>query len=418
MDVSLVAIVFGALGLAVGLAAVLAFQFSKPRDASDDVGPAVPDGISEVLAVLPSAAIVVDAGNDVVKASPAAYAFGLVAGHSMTKPRLKEAAQAVQASGLIDEFDVDVPRHAGNRYRSLHVRVAPLGSYYVLILCDDFTEARRVEETRRDFVANVSHELKTPVGAISLLSEAIAGSPDDADAVRHFSGKIEQESSRLSALVQEIIDLSRLQDTAGTDDERVDARDVMSEAAARCRFAADGKDVRLRIEPGDAYCVRGSRELLITAVKNLIDNAVAYSPEHTVVDLWMTGDGDTVRLSVTDQGIGLADEDTERIFERFYRVDAARSRSTGGTGLGLSIVKHVAKSHGGAVRVKSAPGAGSTFTLELPLDAGEGPASGENPASGEDPASGTRAEHPASGTHAEHPAARTTRSPSKGWHRP
>ncbi len=388
----MVAIVFGALGLVVGLAAVLAFQFSKPRDTTGDVGPAVPDGISEVLAVLPSAAIVVDAGIDVVKASPAAYSFGLVKAHAVTHSRLDEAARVVQASGLIEEFDVEVPRHAGNRYRSLHVRVAPLGSYYVLILCDDFTEARRVEEIRRDFVANVSHELKTPVGAISLLSEAIAGSPDDADAVRRFSGKIAQESSRLTALVQEIIDLSRLQDTAGADDEPVDARDVMSEAAARCRFAADGKDVRLRIEPGDTYCVRGSRELLITAVKNLIDNAVAYSPEHTVVDLWMTGDGDTVRLSVTDQGIGLADEETERIFERFYRVDTARSRSTGGTGLGLSIVKHVAMSHGGSVRVKSAPGAGSTFTLVLPLDAGASPAPDDasNDVPDDVPASATR----------------------------
>jgi two-component system sensor histidine kinase SenX3 len=269
--------------------------------------------------------------------------------------------------------ELDLPRRGAGRGEGLAVsaRVAPLGSRLVLLLVEDLTEARRIEAVRRDFVANVSHELKTPVGALSLLSEAVMDAAEDPEAVIRFAGRMQIEATRLTSLVQEIIDLSRVQNDDLLDDaEPVAVEDLVAEAVDRCRHQANTKQITMATGTTPDLFIWGNRGQLAAALGNLVENAVNYSPARTRVGIAgrrisATG-GDLIEISVTDQGIGISEKDRDRVFERFYRVDPARSRATGGTGLGLSIVKHVAASHGGEVTVWSAEGQGSTFTLRLP----------------------------------------------------
>ena len=245
--------------------------------------------------------------------------------------------------------------------------MAPLGEEYILLLADDRTEIARTEAVRNDFVANVSHELKTPVGAISLLAEALESAPEDQATVRRFASRMMTESARLAALVQDIIELSRLQgkDVARVGTE-VDMNAVIAEAVDRTRLPAQTKNITLAVGAQRPAAVYGDQPQLVTALRNLIDNAVRYSPENTQVGIGLAvGDG-VVSVSISDQGDGLSPAEQDRIFERFYRVDAARSRHTGGTGLGLSIVKHIVSNHGGEVTLWSAPKMGSTFTVRLP----------------------------------------------------
>lgn len=369
MDLLIVAVLTGTVGLGLGIAGILAFRFSEHSRSAADLHSdnELPDGIAEVLAVLPSAAIVVDAGDDVVKASPAAYTFGLVRGHSLVADTLAEVVERVRARGLIEELDFEHAIASSATPRFLHARVAALGSAFVLVLCDDQTEARRVDAVRRDFIANVSHELKTPIGAVSLLAEAVTEFADDPEAVARFGSKMQRESTRLTQLVKEIIDLSRVQDhEVPASPERVPVARVVEEAVDRARTVADGKNIELSVLHGGDWYIEGSFELLVNAVRNLVDNAIHYSNEGTRVGVGAKLEDERVAIAVTDQGIGLSTEDTERVFERFYRVDPARSRMTGGTGLGLSIVKHIVATHGGEVRVWSRLGQGSTFTILLP----------------------------------------------------
>ena len=239
----------------------------------------------------------------------------------------------------------------------------------MLIFAEDQTELRRAEEFRRDFVANVSHELKTPVAALALLAETIEDAADDSDAVRRFAGRMRQEAARLTFLVQDLITLNRIQAARPVPDPppvEVDA--VVAEALDRCRVKADARGIALISAGTRGPSVLGSEELLVTAVRNLLENAVAYSPAGTSIVVSVTEPGDDgVEISVADQGIGIPKRDLDRIFERFYRVDPARSRATGGTGLGLAIVKHVMAAHGGRASVHSTQGEGSTFTLWIPL---------------------------------------------------
>jgi two-component system, OmpR family, sensor histidine kinase SenX3 len=245
--------------------------------------------------------------------------------------------------------------------------VAPLGDEYILLLADDRTEITRTEAIRNDFVANVSHELKTPVGAISLLAEAVDEAADDEVAVRRFAARLHKESARLTALVQDIIELSRLQGADVVMQGRpVDVNTVLAEAVDRNKLPAEGKRIKISLGGHSDAMVHGDPDLLMTAFRNLIDNAIRYSPEGTTVGVGVRSRDGLVQVSVTDQGPGIPQDEQDRIFERFYRVDAARSRQTGGTGLGLSIVKHVISNHGGEVTVWSQPGQGSTFTVRLP----------------------------------------------------
>jgi len=335
----------------------------------------LPPGVASVLSVLSSSAVVLDSEDRVLQASAAARAYGLVRGDELVVQELLALARQVRRDGEIREGDMDVSTKGANgRTTSLAVRVAPLGPAVgggglVLLLIEDQTESRRVEEVRRDFVANTSHELKTPVGALALLAETVEDAADDPEAVRRFAGRMRQEAARLTNLVQDMITLSRIQAAEPVPDPvPVKLDDVVAEALDRCRMRASARGIELVASGGHGLSVLGDEDLLITALRNLLENAVAYSPDKTRVDVSVRlASGDAVEISVADQGIGIPERDLERIFERFYRVDPARSRATGGTGLGLAIVKHVTAAHGGKVTVVSTEGAGSTFTLRLPL---------------------------------------------------
>jgi len=334
----------------------------------------LPAGLAAVLAVLSSSAVVIDSTDRVLRASQAARTFGLVKGDKLVVGELLALARQVRRDGEIREGELDISTDGINgRTTSFAVRVAPLGAAVgggglVLLLAEDQTERRRVEEVRRDFVANTSHELKTPVGALALLAETVEDAADDPEAVRRFAGRMRQEASRLTNLVQDLITLNRIQAAEPIPDPApADLDAVVAEALDRCRMKATARGIELAATGTRGLSVLGDEELLVTALRNLLDNAVVYSPEKTRVLISTRRDGnEAIELSVADQGIGIPERDLERIFERFYRVDPARSRATGGTGLGLAIVKHVTVAHGGKVTVTSKEGAGSTFTLRLP----------------------------------------------------
>ncbi|MFL6056665.1 MAG: sensor histidine kinase [Actinoallomurus sp.] len=372
MNVEVVAGLASVVGLLTGLVAGLAVRASeraeRPVDAPTPLS-GLPSGVASVLSVLPSSAVVIDGDDRVLRASSAARAFGLVSGDRLLVDELIAMARLVRRDGEIREEEIEVV-HGRREGRWFAVRVAPLGPHgLVLVLAEDLTEFRRVEAVRRDFVANVSHELKTPVGALSLLSETVEDAADDPEAVRRFAQRMQHESARLTNVIQDLITLTRLQGGEAVQRPRmVTLDDAIHEAVDRCRLKAEPKEITLAIGGRDDLRVQGDEELLITAVRNLIDNAIAYSPERTrVVVCTRLADEQHVEISVTDQGIGIPEADLERIFERFYRVDPARSRQTGGTGLGLAIVKHVTTRHRGDVNVWSKEGSGSTFTIRLPL---------------------------------------------------
>ena len=367
------------VGLLVGAAAALAFRVSeREQRVPDDEVPAqtLPPGAADVLALLRSSTVVLDAEDRVVRASPAAYSFGLVREQRLLSDELLDLARAVRRDGEIRELELELARGPlGSATVAVQARVAPLGSALVLVMVEDRTENRRVDEIRRDFVANVSHELKTPVGAMALLAEALTDAADDPEAVRRFAGRMQHESDRLTRLVQDVIELSRLQ---GHDPLEAPALvsldDVVAEAVDRSRLTAEARGINLVCGLVRGLKVMGDARQLVTALGNLVDNAVRYGPEGSRVAVSINEvdgpDGHIAELSVTDEGPGIAQAERDRIFERFYRVDSARSRDTGGTGLGLAIVKHVAAGHGGEATVWSAEGTGSTFTLRLPVAAG------------------------------------------------
>lgn len=330
--------------------------------------PGVPEEVARVLAVLPSASMIVTAEGAVLRASSRAVALGLVNRSQVTIPDLIELAIEVAGGAEPREQELRVRRPPlGRELLEVRARAALIGPGTILILVDDLSEDRRVDAVRRDFVANVSHELKTPVGALSLLAEAIATSPEDVEQVRHFAERMQLEASRLGHLIQDVIDLSRLQgDDPVLRAEIVPVEELMVRAIDELRTAANAASIEfVRGEPSDAL-IYGDRNQLLTALRNLLANAVAYSPASTRIAIDCRLTNDIIEITVTDQGVGIPASELERIFERFYRVDPARSRVTGGTGLGLAIVKHVCQNHGGECTVWSEVGVGSTFTLRLP----------------------------------------------------
>ena len=360
----------GLLGLLVGLAATLAFRYSErvQRTIPDQVASVLDEGLVRVLAVLRSAVVVLDDDGVVLRASAPAYAFGIVRDGRIAPHAVLELIDDARRNSVIRDEELELPRGpVGRGTIMVQVRVAQIGPHRMLVLVEDRTEARRVEAIRRDFVVNVSHELKTPVGALSLLAETVEAAADDPEAVRRFAGRMQRESARLSALVQEIIELSRLQVAGGLGAMTlVDVDRVVAEAVDRARTTAVAKQITIDAGGTRGETVYGGHALLVTAVRHLLDNAVAYSGAGTHIGVGVRRAGDLVEIAIVDQGIGIARTDQERVFERFYRVDPARSRDTGGTGLGLSIVKHVVADHGGDVVVWSQPGRGSTFTLRIP----------------------------------------------------
>jgi two-component system, OmpR family, sensor histidine kinase SenX3 len=377
VDVTTAAILGAIGGIVLSWLAVYAVRLSERQQrrvptATDMETDALPRGVGDVLAVLRSSAIVLDGSDAVVNNSPAAVADGLVRHSELVSPELLEMARQVRRDGVIREAELQLPSGSGGRSeRVFAARVAPLGGSHVLLLVEDRSQERRLEEIRRDFVANVSHELKTPVGGLALLAEAVLDAHDDPEAIVRFAQRMQVESNRLTRLVQEIVDFSRLQAAASFGDSRgVDVSAAAREAVDQMRIAADSKGIELSFSASPGCAVWGDHDLLVTAVRNLVGNAVAYSEPHTRVAVDVrAGTGDIVQVTVTDQGRGIPASEQERIFERFYRIDAARSRATGGTGLGLSIVKHVVAHHGGTIGVWSEPGQGSTFTVRIPAAA-------------------------------------------------
>jgi len=237
----------------------------------------------------------------------------------------------------------------------------------VIAIIDDVSERRRLEEVRRDFVANVSHELKTPMGALGLLAETLLAETEP-EVSRRLAQRIHSEAFRISRIIDDLLDLSRIENEESPPREPVLVNLVMAEAVERVHAAAEQRDVEIKLEePSPPVAVLGDRRQLTSALYNLLENAVKFSYEGGIVEFTGTVDGDDIVVAVADKGLGIPTRDLERIFERFYRVDHGRSRSTGGTGLGLSIVRHVANSHHGSVSVESREGEGSTFTLRLPL---------------------------------------------------
>jgi two-component system sensor histidine kinase SenX3 len=392
-----VAIVLGAVAVVLGAAAVfvLARNRSQSGSGSGSGAPARPRPVysaaqplsSLVVEALDQGVIVLDADDRVVLLNPAARAMDLVDVDRLSFPDLAELADHARATSSHQTRTIDLPiGRLGREPIALAVEAVPLviedrrvGA--VGLLLSDMSEHRRLESVRRDFVANVSHELKTPVGALALLAEAVQEAADDPDAVARFSRRMQHESTRLARLVQELMELSRVQ---GADPmpgaAEFGIENLLTEAADRVRLAAEQRSILIDVRcAGDEMRVRGNEAQLATAIANLIDNAVAYSPADTKVTVAAVPGSDhqarpTVDISVSDQGLGIAEADVDRIFERFYRVDPARSRATGGTGLGLAIVKNIVTNHLGTVAVQSTVGEGSTFTIRLPrvhTDAGK-----------------------------------------------
>lgn len=288
----------------------------------------------------------------------------------------REILQAAGRCGVSGE-SVEVPLRPVSSTASLTARsrplavlaiVRPIDGGRILVSATDETGAQRMEAARRDFVANVSHELKTPVAAMGLLAEATVDAVDHPDDARRFAGKLQAEAVRLATLVNELIALSRLQGADPLPDLAVVEVDaVVQDTIARTAMAAETAGIEVITDQPCAMVVRGDRALLVTALTNLVDNAINYSVAGSQVSISRGLVDGSVQIAVTDRGVGIAPEYTERVFERFFRIDPARSRSTGGTGLGLAIVKHVAANHGGSATVWSRPGTGSTFMLRLPV---------------------------------------------------
>ncbi|HEV7825333.1 MAG TPA: ATP-binding protein [Mycobacteriales bacterium] len=378
MDVALALLAGAVIG---ALFAVAALIRARRSSASDGERPAVPPTVlSEDLArrsieTLRAALVVVDPSDEVVLANPAAQRMGVVRdrriSHGTLRTLARQARSGLDTGETVRDTELDLPRGRMLDPLAVRVRVAALGlGGHVVLQVEDVTEVHRVAKVRRDFVANVSHELKTPVGALQLLAEAVADATDDPEAVRRFSARMQHESERLGRLVHEIIVLSRLQGAEPLPEPAAVAVDrVVTEVLDRSRSTADARRIVVVTGGERGLAVSGSESQLITALGNLVDNAIAYSPEGTRVAIGIRQRDSLVEVSVSDQGMGIAEPDLDRIFERFYRADPARSRATGGTGLGLAIVKHIATNHGGSVDVWSVEGSGSTFTLRLPIRA-------------------------------------------------
>jgi two-component system sensor histidine kinase SenX3 len=340
-----------------------------------DGGDSMPPNLAQSsLNSLTVGVLVLDGDDHPVLANPAAREMGLIRSASDAHAIVRTLAGQTRRSGVTRVVELDIPRaNSDAEPLGVHVRAVDIGGGYVAVEAADVTEAHRVARVRRDFVANVSHELKTPVGALQLLSEALqdalsgTDTDRDAEAVTRFAGRIRHESARLSRLVTELLELSRLQGADPLPEPEPCSVDrIVAEVIDRSRTAASAKDIEIRVFGERGLVVYGNEGQLVTAVANLVENAVAYSPEGTCVDVGAETADHAVWISVRDEGIGIEAGDLDRIFERFYRADRARSRQTGGTGLGLAIVKHIATNHGGRVDVTSTVGRGSTFTLRLP----------------------------------------------------
>ena len=345
-------------------------MFKRRQSAGDDqVAEALPAALIDLLEIVDAEYVVLNSFDVVIESSWGVRSLGVLRDNRISSQPLINLVRAVRRSGVYEEETLELPRGPlGSGTHDLVVRVTPIGDQgLIAILIFDDSEFHRLDSMRRDFVANISHELKTPIGALSILAEAVLEASDDPAAIKKFASRMQLEATRLSELVQEVINLSRLQDEDPLRNAEVlDIAAIAKEAIDESRLAADKQSIEIVFQENPSCLVLGDKNQIRMAMSNLIKNAINYSPASTRVGIGVECREDLVEFTVTDQGVGIPEKDLERIFERFYRVDPARSRETGGTGLGLSIVKHVAGNHGGDISVWSLEGQGSTFTLRLP----------------------------------------------------
>ncbi|WP_294165863.1 cell wall metabolism sensor histidine kinase WalK [uncultured Corynebacterium sp.] len=371
-----------ACGLALPAISWLRGRIARYRQATDAEANQVTT-VSQVLHLAvqgsPTALAVLDRSQEIVMSNPAAHEMSLVHDRAVN-PDVWQTAQEVFEDKETRTVDLAIPkRRTGHRVTQFKAVIKPLtlnDGRFVIIYGTDESENVRMESARRDFVANVSHELKTPVGGIALLAEALLQDPGDQETVEYFGNKVYKEANRMADMVSELISLSKLQGAEALPEmEPLAVDDLIEEALSRNQLAAEARSIELNRGASVGVQVKGDRSLLVTALSNLISNAINYSPEKMPVSVSQkVVDGGVVLIRVTDRGIGIAPDDQKRVFERFFRVDQARSRQTGGTGLGLAIVKHVVANHGGNIKLWSRPGTGSTFTIELPIYREEKPA--------------------------------------------
>ncbi len=371
-----------ACGLALPAISWARGRIARYRQATD-AGANQVTTVSQVLHLAvqgsPTALTVLDRSQEIVMSNPAAHEMSLV--HDLAvNPEVWETAQEVFEDKETRTVDIAIPkRRTGHRVTQVRAVIKPLtlnDGRFVIVYGTDESENVRMESARRDFVANVSHELKTPVGGIALLAEALLQDPGDQETVEYFGNKVYKEANRMADMVSELISLSKLQGAEALPEmEPLAVDDLIDEALSRNHLAAEARSIELNRGASVGVQVKGDRSLLVTALSNLVSNAINYSPEKMPVSVSQkVVDGGVVLIRVTDRGIGIAPDDQKRVFERFFRVDQARSRQTGGTGLGLAIVKHVVANHGGNIKLWSRPGTGSTFTIELPIYREEKPA--------------------------------------------
>ena len=351
----------------------------RARDSDSNQVTSVSQVLHLAVGGSPSGITVLSKDKEIIFSNPTAHEMSMVHDRAVN-PDVWSVAQEVFEDKETRTLDLAIPkRRTGNRVTQVRAVVKPLtlnDDRFVIVYGTDESESVRMESARRDFVANVSHELKTPVGGIALLAEALLQDTGDQEHVEYFGGKIQKEAARMAEMVSELISLSKLQGAEALPEmEPVSLDDIVDAAIARNQVAADNHHNRLTRGESVGVQVMADESLLITAVSNLISNAIHYSPDEMPVSVTQkVVGGNVVLVRVTDRGIGIAPEDQKRVFERFFRVDKARSRQTGGTGLGLAIVKHVVANHGGNIKLWSRPGTGSTFTIELPIYTEEKPA--------------------------------------------
>ena len=325
--------------------------------------------LREILDLLPDAAAVVRKDDRVVAASVNCVAMGLVSSDYISPIELRALNREVHRLRKTLSREAFIGRQAsGDGGWEARLQLSPLDDELSLLIAQDLSEERRLNEARRDFVANVSHELKTPVGALSLLAEAINAEDVNADEVRHFANRMQYEAGRLTDLITDLVELSRVQgDVALRHSAPIAVEAIIAASIDDTNFlASEGRIQVVVADASDVGRIYGDERQLVTAIRNLISNAIKYSPAGRRVGVGAKRVGDNIEISVTDQGPGIPDDELIRIFERFYRVDPSRNRGTGGTGLGLAIVKHICANHGGECTVWSRLGEGSTFTLRFP----------------------------------------------------
>lgn len=321
--------------------------------------------LNQLLTALPGIIVLVDEHGEVLYQSPAAVPLSLVRGDRLRSSRLRKFIADVQLARQASSREWDLKR--GDERDDFVVHAAPFSDGTLLLTLDDVSEAKRLDAVRRDFVANVSHELKTPVSALSLLAEAVSEAAEDPEAVRHFTSRMKAEAQRLAVLVGDLLDLSLLSHEGLRAIDPIEVDSFILTATDAVAQIAQNRRVQVTTKGDRGVVIYGDREQLVMAIRNLLTNAVGYSPEGGVVTIAVKRVGDFVEISVSDQGEGIPEEALIRIFERFFRVDPGRSRQTGGTGLGLAIVKHVSANHGGDCVAESVVGDGATFTLRLPV---------------------------------------------------